>query len=101
MEEEGSININKWKDNKFWTKEPEKDMVNNPAHYTVGKSDVIEVIESAVVGTDDPITAVLQGNVIKYILRMWFKGKPLQDARKARWYLDRLIEKLEINNEQT
>ena len=74
-------------------------MVNSPAHYTVGKTDVIDVIESAVSGADDPVTAVLQGNVIKYILRLWFKGNELQDAKKARWYLDRLIERLELNNE--
>ena len=78
---------------------PKTDMVNNPAHYTVGKTDVIDVIESAVSGADDPVTAVLQGNVIKYILRLWFKGNELQDAKKARWYLDRLIERLELNNE--
>lgn len=77
----------------------EADMVNSPAHYTVGKNDVIDVIESAVSGAEDPVTAVLQGNVIKYILRLWFKGNELQDAKKARWYLDRLIEKLELNNE--
>ena len=81
----------------LWSK---TDMVNSPAHYTVGKSDVIDVIESAVSGAEDPVTAVLQGNVIKYILRLWFKGNELQDAKKARWYLDRLIERLELNNEQ-
>lgn len=88
-------NFSEW-DNSFRS---EADMVNSPAHYTVGKNDVIDVIESAVSGAEDPVTAVLQGNVIKYILRLWFKGNELQDAKKARWYLDRLIEKLELNNE--
>ena len=106
----GSFDLNeenndrKWITNdEFWSdlsKRASKDMVNSPSHYTVGQTDVIDVIESAVSGSDDPIAAVLQGNVIKYILRLWFKGNELQDAKKAQWYLNRLIEKLEINNEQ-
>jgi len=38
---------------------------------------------------------MLQGNVLKYLLRLWVKENPLQDAKKARWYLDRLIDNLE------
>ena len=34
------------------------------------------------------------GNVIKYICR-WKKKNGLEDLKKARWYLDRLIEKIE------
>lgn len=30
------------------------------------------------------------GNVIKYVLRSKYKGKELEDLKKARWYLDRL-----------
>lgn len=35
------------------------------------------------------------GNVIKYISRYKSKGNPLQDLKKAAWYLNREIEKLE------
>jgi hypothetical protein len=33
----------------------------------------------------------LKGNVEKYVWRMSYKGKPVEDLRKARFYLDRLI----------
>ena len=74
-------------------------MVDSPAHYTNGNVDVIEVIEDAVKNADDPASAVLQSQVIKYIMRMWLKDNPLQDAQKAQWYLERLISRLELSNE--
>ena len=71
------------------------DHVNSPAHYTRGRVEVIEVIEDAVKDAPDTFDAVLQGNILKYLLRLWVKENPLQDAKKARWYLDRLITRLE------
>jgi hypothetical protein len=32
--------------------------------------------------------------IVKYMWRLRDKGSPLKDAQKARFYLDRLIEKL-------
>lgn len=65
------------------------DVVNHPPHY---KSDSgiesIDVIEGF--GLNFRL-----GNTIKYILRHNKKGNPLEDLKKARWYLDREIEKLE------
>ena len=88
------------KNTKFWVTKPlDKSMVDSPAHYTNGGVDVIEVIEDAVKCAEDPASAVLQSQVIKYIMRMWLKDNPLQDAQKAQWYLERLISKLEANNE--
>jgi len=74
---------------------PSSDAVNSPAHYTRGRVEAIEVIEDAVKDATAPFDAMLQGNVLKYLLRLWVKENPLQDAKKARWYLDRLIENLE------
>lgn len=34
------------------------------------------------------------GNAVKYILRAGKKGDPVQDLKKARWHLDREIERL-------
>ena len=34
----------------------------------------------------------LQATALKYLWRYRYKGKPLEDLKKARWYLDRLIE---------
>ena len=72
------------------------DAVNHPSHYTYGgKWEAIDIIESAVVRAPDVVVAGLHWNVLKYILRLWHKADPLQDARKARWYLDRMISFLE------
>ena len=70
-------------------------MVNSPNHYTNGRVEVIEVLEDAVDNAPTNQAAVLQANALKYLLRLWLKENPLQDAKKARWYLDRLISNLE------
>ena len=70
------------------------DRVNSPSHYTSGRVEVIEVIEDAVKDAPTPGKAVLQAQVIKYIMRMWLKDNPVEDAKKAEWYLKRLIDSL-------
>jgi hypothetical protein len=37
----------------------------------------------------------LEGNAKKYLHRYRYKGKPVEDLKKARWYLDRLIGEME------
>jgi hypothetical protein len=71
------------------------DPVNSPSHYQYGKFEVIDVLESAVRLAPDPIKGSLQYQVLKYMLRLWGKGNPLQDAKKSRWYLNRLIGNME------
>jgi hypothetical protein len=71
------------------------DLVNSPSHYTSGNVEVIDIIEQALRETDDAVLGYLQGQALKYLLRMWLKGDPVQDAKKAQWYLNRLIGKLE------
>ena len=66
-----------------------QDAVNSPNHYTQGKFETIEIIEDAVIGAD-PFEAVCQANILKYTLRYRFKNG-VEDLKKARWYLDRLI----------
>ena len=69
-------------------------MVNRPSHYTSGKTEVIDVIEDAIKDAPNVKGGFLQGQVLKYLLRMWLKDDPKQDAEKAQWYLKRLIEGL-------
>ena len=76
-----------------------EDRVNHPAHYTRGRFEVIDVIEDAIADAPSNTTAVLQAQVLKYVLRMWNKDNSHEDARKARWYLDRLISKLDVNQQ--
>lgn len=77
----------------------QKDMVNHPDHYTKGGQEAIVTIEDAISSAPGPITGMLQGNTLKYLIRLWNKGNAIQDAKKARWYLDRLIAKLEGDDE--
>lgn len=67
-----------------------KDNVNHPAHYTAGKIETIDVIEDTVADFE----SVLQGNILKYVIRYRHKNG-LEDLKKAQWYLNRLIAKLE------
>lgn len=65
------------------------DPVNHPQHYTFGKYEVIDVLE------DWFATDPLLWQVGKYLARAGRKGDVLEDLKKARWYLDRRISKLE------
>ena len=64
------------------------DMVNHPPHYGSHPSgvDCIDVVEHFNFNV---------GNAIKYLWRYQKKGKPLEDLRKARWYVDREISRLD------
>ena len=65
--------------------------VNHPAHYNSGK---IEVIDAIV----DWELDFIEGNVVKYVTRAKHKGDELGDLKKARWYLDYLVKRLEKQN---
>lgn len=73
------------------------DAVNHPSHYTQGKVECIDTIESACINKQG-IEAVCVANVIKYLWRYESKNG-VEDVKKARWYLERLIEELEKNKE--
>lgn len=70
------------------------DPVNHPAHYTAGRVEAIDVIEDAVRHAPNPVVGGLHWQALKYLLRLWLKGNPKQDAQKAIWYLTRLVERL-------
>ena len=71
------------------------DPVNHPKHYLYGKFEVIDILEEAVALAPDPVKGSLQYQVLKYMLRLWGKENPLQDAKKAQWYLKRLIQNMQ------
>jgi len=52
---------------------------------------MIDIIEDAVESAPSNQAAVMQANALKYLLRLWHKENPVQDAEKAQWYLNRLI----------
>ena len=73
-----------------------KDNVNSPSHYTEGRAfEVIEVLEDWCGRAPDPVLGGLQWQSLKYLGRAWDKTNPLEDLKKSRWYLNRLIDKLE------
>lgn len=68
----------------------EPDPVNHPSHYTQGKYEVIDVIEDWNLGFN-------LGNAIKYIGRAGHKDDIVQDLEKAKWYIEREIQRLKKN----
>lgn len=73
------------------------DAVNHPAHYTAGKIECIDALEAATSGLCG-IEAVCTANAIKYLWR-WKLKNGTQDLEKAKWYINRLIDKQTENNE--
>ena len=71
------------------------DSVNSPAHYTRGTQEAIDIIEEAIQDAPSVEAGMLQAQVLKYLLRLWLKENSTEDAQKARWYLNRLIDKLQ------
>lgn len=62
------------------------DAVNHPPHYNAHPSGVecIDITEHM---------GFCLGNAVKYIWRADMKGDALEDLQKARWYIDRELER--------
>ena len=69
------------------------DMVNHPQHYTQGGIECIDALKAATVGKRG-IEAVCVANVIKYLWR-YEKKNGIEDIRKAKFYIERLLKELE------
>ena len=69
------------------------DMVNHPSHYNQGGIECIDALKAATVSKTG-IEAVCTANAIKYLWRYEEKNG-IEDVKKARWYIDRLIKELE------
>ena len=70
------------------------DPVNHPSHYASGGIECIEAIKASM--TLEAFNGYLKGNIIKYLWRYEKKEKPVEDLKKAHWYLERLIKELEL-----
>ena len=71
----------------------DEDVVNSPSHYNSGGVECIQAIEASM--EPEAFQGYLKGNTLKYIWRMSYKGKTLEDCKKAQWYLNKLISTLE------
>ena len=78
-------------------KEKVEDMVNHPSHYTSGGVECIDAITSALSSYEDSVDSWLVGQVIKYLWRAPLKGKYEEDIKKAQFYLNRLVDKINKN----
>lgn len=67
---------------------PASDLINQPKHYTSHPSGIecIQITEHM---------SFNLGNAMKYLWRADKKGAPLDDLKKAAWYINREIEKRE------
>lgn len=72
----------------YFVRQTEPEMVNHPAHYNQHSIEPIDVIE------DWELNFNL-GSTVKYIARCDYKEKPIEDLKKAAWYLNREIERRE------
>lgn len=71
---------------------PKKEEVNHPARYNRYKKEVIDVMKD--VSTHEEFMGFLKNTIIKYLSRYQDKGGT-QDLKKADWYLQRMIEEQE------
>lgn len=69
----------------------------NPTHYKKGEIECVDALKAATVGKTG-IEAVCTANVIKYVWRYEEKNG-VEDLRKARWYLERLIKEVANNGQ--
>lgn len=73
-----------------------KDSVTEPSHYKNLAIDTLEIM--SVNFSDEAYMGFLEGNVLKYVMRYKMKNG-VQDLRKAQYYLDLLINRQEMREE--
>lgn len=74
---------------------PTENAVMHPQHYNRGSIECIDALNAMVEGWTDPVAAVLAWQTVKYIWRHPFKGKSVEDLKKAQFYLARLVQQYE------
>ena len=66
------------------------EQVTHPGHYNQNPLECIDAIEGSM--STDEFAGFLKGNVLKYLWRYKHKGSPIEDLKKAEWYLAKLRE---------
>lgn len=69
------------------------EMVNHPPHYKGGEIECIDYLEDSL--GRDGFAFYVEGNIKKYVHRWRHKGG-IEDLKKAKWYLDRLINREDV-----
>ena len=65
----------------------------NPQHYKTGGIETIDYMKAK--ASDEEFRGHLRLTAIKYLSRGPYKDDALEDYKKARWYINRLIAELE------
>jgi hypothetical protein len=73
-------------------KKATSDPVDQPDHYNSGSIEAIEAIKASM--PQNEFNGYLKGNALKYLWRYDYKGKPVEDLRKCKWYIDRLLKEV-------
>ena len=77
---------------KLTTVVTDDNMVDSPAHYNMGDVECIDGIRAAI---GDSFIDYCRANALKYTWRMQHKGRPIEDCKKALWYLEKVKEELQ------
>ena len=75
----------------------EFDPVEHPYHYAKGSLECIDWIRYEL--SPEEFRGFLKGNVMKYLWRYEDKGKPVEDLKKAIWYLGKLRDQVDYERE--
>ena len=68
------------------------DEITKPKHYTQGKVECLDAIDAML--EESSRIDFYRSQIVKYMWRLRDKGDSLKDAKKAEFYLCRLIQKL-------
>ena len=75
------------------------DNVNHPKHYTQGGVECIDALAAATINLKG-LDAVCTANAIKYLWR-WGQKNGVEDLKKARWSIDKLVKENEVVEDKT
>ena len=71
------------------------EQIDHPRHYNLGRIEVVDFVE-------DQKLDFFRGSIIKYVVRAGHKTPDaLVDLKKAKWYLDYYIKKIEEGQQAT
>ncbi len=81
----------------FKKKLEQNDPVEHPSHYTSGSIETIDYINETL--GDEGLVYFYWGNALKYLSRAKLKNNCREDLLKACWYMNKIKEKLNDNEE--
>jgi len=69
-----------------------EDLINVPTHYKQHDLEAINGIKGSM--SNEAFQGYLKGAVLKYLWRYKYKKAPVDDLRKAKWYLEKLLQEV-------